>query len=125
MHWDEDETYLDREGGPRQDLQIIHSFLDVLGALDCASDCVVPRFLPRFQLFVDRRPHHNHSVAYKLNDIAAILVEVGDHALHVSINAEGEFFITSVALLGTSFRQVRETADVGKYDDCLHFLQLG
>ena len=118
-------AYLDGEGCSRHDLQIVHSFLDVLSALDGPAYRIVPSLLPVAQLFVDGWPHHDHRVAHKLDDVSAVLVQVGDHAFHVAIDAEGELFIASVTFLSAGLGQVGETADVGEDHHRLHGLQLG
>ena len=71
-------TYLDRQSGTWEDLQVVHVLLDILGTLDGRSDSVVSLFL--FLLFgcllVDWRPHNDHGITDKFNDVSTTLVQV-------------------------------------------------
>ena len=77
--------------------------LNVLRALDGPPDRVVPCQLPVGETAIYWWPHDDHGITNKLDNIASILVQVRNHALHVAINAEREFFVTSGAFLSTGF----------------------
>ena len=100
-------------------------FLDVLRALNCPSDCIVPNVLPVGFLLVNGWPHHDHSITNELDDIATILIQIADHSFHIAIDGESQLFVTSGTFLSAGFSQVCETADVSKDDDGLHGLKLG
>ena len=96
--------YLDRKRGAWEDLHVVHVPLNVLGALDGPPDRVVACRLPSREATIYRWPHDDHGITDKLDNVASILVQVRNHALHVAINAERKFFVTSGAFLSTRFR---------------------
>ena len=96
--------------------------LDVLPALYGSSYRVIPRILPIRQLSIDWRPHDNHGIAYEFDDISAILIQIGDHAFHVAIDAKGKLLVASGSLLSASLTKIGETADVCEDNDGLHGL---
>ena len=102
-------------------------FLDVLGALYGHPDGVLSDLgLGALRLiWTQRGPHHNHGVTHKLDDVATTLVQVRNHALHISIDTESQLLITFLALLGACLRQISEATDVSEHADGLHGLQLG
>ena len=62
-----------------------------------------------FRRFSDRRrPHNNHSIPHKLDNIPSVLHDYLDESFCVAIHAEGKLFGSSGALLGTFFRYFRE-----------------
>lgn len=99
--------------------------LNVLTALYSTSNCVISRLLPVGQFSIDGWPHDNHSITNEFDDVASILVQVGDHAFHVAIDAKGKLLVPSGPLLLARLAQVCETGDVRKDDHGLHGLQLG
>ena len=117
-------TYFDGQGDPRQDLQVVHALLDVLGALDGAANRLCAQGLVIYVLGVDRWPHDDHRITDELDDVAAILVEATDHALHVPIDAEGQVLVPLETALRARLRQVGKARDVGEDDDGFHTLQL-
>ena len=119
------ETYLDREEHPGKQLEIMHSFLYVLTALNGAPNCVQLMLLPIFITLVNWGPHNNHSVTDELNNIATVLVQIANHAFHVAIDTKREVLISLNAIFSTALRQIGKATNVCEHNDRFHCLQLG
>ena len=73
-HCDFETTYLDGQIYAREQLEIMHSFLYVLTALNCATNCVHLQCLPICIRRVNRGPHYDHGITNELYNIATVLV---------------------------------------------------
>lgn len=98
--------------------------LDVYRALDGLSDGFDALLLILSALRVYRRPHHDHGITNELDDVTAVLVQVIDHSIHVTVDAQGDFLVTLDALAGARLTEVREPRNVCEHDNCFHVLRL-
>ena len=96
--------------------------LDVYGALDGLSDGFDALLLTLSALRIYRRPHHDHGIANELNDVTAVLVQVIDHSIHVTVDTQGDFLVTLDALASARLTEVREPRNVCEHDNCFHVL---
>ena len=84
--------------------------LDVLCTLHCSPDCIyLLSFFFKLIFLANRRPHHYHCVADKLDYITTILVQIVHHAVHVAIYGQGDLLVTLHSFLGAAFRELCES----------------